>query len=581
MKKIYKGSKNNIRDVHKNVSSSINPTSPLTPLASSFASSFASLRCNSALPLPSTRWPLSQVLSYNSSDDMGCANSNDITRWAYCSQTPTSPTNISIVSPNKGDPFLGIFSQSCESSPPTPSFTNPDPIINPNGTNTQYIQPLTDANFGSSNGFFLDYCLGMPQQLQVMADDNNYAQGKRGCGCAAGDCAPFASCEGTHASSINYWQRDWNTEVYFSPSSSLRCCSLSPTGTLPNGTQDWPSGVTSRTEMCPNDMWPFSSRCQDIITSTSTAYPIPSASVPQLQNYFDIKYSNAETSQDLLNDKAIIQSSLESWYENLNGAPIQENDPMIPILTDWCTKPSIVNNFENIGVCDTILPQVCSNITYSQLSTTDQNGNIVPSNIGKMCACFLPDTEYSYAGLVPPECYGSCAANYISNPGTNGFGLQSSGIVKSTTSNGVAIPKTCSQSSCIIDDVAISLLNSNTGNINFSELCGGCSNSSASNDTSACTCIISNVNEEFVNSSAAGIVIQEQCGTCTIGNQTVPCTQVPSNPSSQVPSSVRTRENFTPITTNVNDNKFSISKYFCEIVAILAVIFLLIIFIKK
>lgn len=182
------------------------------------------------------------------------------------------------------------------------------------------------------------------------------------------------------------------------------------------------------------------------------------------------------------------------------------------------------------GICQQGLNTTCSNTTTDELL---RNPGMVP-----WCGCYMPNDQYEkYVNLyqVDKECTPICARQ---------------GNIPVISADGRQTVL-CNQNVCIIDDVTISLENTNVGgSINFSQFCGGCSgpvsgiNVSANSDNgtstnngmtmngvtttttgtttmdngsqtaSSCLCIISDATINAASSSiGGGINLSEDCGT--------------------------------------------------------------------
>lgn len=166
------------------------------------------------------------------------------------------------------------------------------------------------------------------------------------------------------------------------------------------------------------------------------------------------------------------------------------------------------------GICQQGLNTICSNTTTDELL---RNQALVP-----WCGCYMPNDQYqTYVDLyqASKECTPTCARQ---------------GNIPIVSADGRQTVL-CNQSICIIDDVTITLENSNVGgSINFSQFCGGCSgpvsgvnnslnttsnndpNNTGSQNTSSCLCIISDNTIDTASSSiGGGIDLNEDCGSNT------------------------------------------------------------------
>jgi hypothetical protein len=116
------------------------------------------------------------------------------------------------------------------------------------------------------------------------------------------------------------------------------------------------------------------------------------------------------------------------------------------------------------------------------------------------CGCYLPPDEYDKTwGIfnIDPECTPVCAKE-------NNIPLVQTDEIT---------PKTCEQSLCIIDDINISIINSNVeGGVQFQQFCGGCENGST------CRCVFSGDSVTAINSNiegVGGISFSSKCGSTT------------------------------------------------------------------
>jgi len=139
------------------------------------------------------------------------------------------------------------------------------------------------------------------------------------------------------------------------------------------------------------------------------------------------------------------------------------------------------------GGCDNVLTQECSGFTRNDLKNNP--------NMGKLCGCFMADSEYDkYTGAfgVTKICDPACV-------------LQSA--VKPKDSANQFETLHCHQSICVIDDVTISILQkSSTGDITFAQACSSCSGGAG------CTCNISDISIQSVQSTIKDISLSQNCG---------------------------------------------------------------------
>ena len=158
------------------------------------------------------------------------------------------------------------------------------------------------------------------------------------------------------------------------------------------------------------------------------------------------------------------------------------------ILTIANSVDSILwKNFENIcsskpGLCDDALYRYCTKYTREQV--------IKSENLRNICGCFLPTEEYNVGDYsIQRECSPLCVSAKI-RTGNIGTGTYTP----------------CAQSTCIINDLAINIINSK-GNIDINQYCGNCASSS-----SRCTCIIDNTDISQIG-SIGNIIVNQSCAS--------------------------------------------------------------------
>ena len=171
------------------------------------------------------------------------------------------------------------------------------------------------------------------------------------------------------------------------------------------------------------------------------------------------------------------------------------------------------------GLCQPALEQACSLYTAQRISLNPA--------VTQWCGCHLPQGEYeAYSAKfnIPPQCTPMC--NRVNTIPIVGIDAQ---------------PVLCQQNVCLIDNIAVNLVNSQIGGaINFNQICGSCGGSSSV--ASNCSCIVTNNTVDITNSTIGGnfVPISQNCGnfTCTQTNPSslgpvtinVPCATGTSNP---------------------------------------------------
>lgn len=139
------------------------------------------------------------------------------------------------------------------------------------------------------------------------------------------------------------------------------------------------------------------------------------------------------------------------------------------------------------GLCQKSLFNYCANVTPSNL---ERNPDLL-----KWCGCYMAPDQYSkYTNLyqISRECTPTCNIK---------------GVIPLVTPDGNSI-KECKQSTCIIDDTSINLVNSTVGEISINQLCNSCSQ----DQTQICNCTITGTNFTAINSKIeGGINISQNC----------------------------------------------------------------------
>jgi hypothetical protein len=172
------------------------------------------------------------------------------------------------------------------------------------------------------------------------------------------------------------------------------------------------------------------------------------------------------------------------------------------------TTSNLLGFCNSMGACDTQLNSICSAYTredvfaaykkYLDLTAINPNdpNAIVYKNIYQACGCHLPSSQYTKwnnlgVDQVNVACDPICMLpNVIPqyNNGTRG---------------------SCTQNLCVLDNISIDIVNSQTGNINFNTLCGNCSGGN-------CRCVFSDINIFQSGSSVGNINFAQNCGSCSM-----------------------------------------------------------------
>lgn len=156
------------------------------------------------------------------------------------------------------------------------------------------------------------------------------------------------------------------------------------------------------------------------------------------------------------------------------------------------------SQFQNtlLGLC-LQQPGICTGILNNAASgLTTQNLLDLPT-AAQIFGCYLPDAEYqTYVDQyqIPKECTPTC---------------NRSNVIPLVAADGITQVK-CTNSICLMDNVSVNLINSQVGgNIQFSQICGGCG-ASGPNVSSSCTCILQDTTLDAINSTIGGSINFEQ-----------------------------------------------------------------------
>lgn len=151
---------------------------------------------------------------------------------------------------------------------------------------------------------------------------------------------------------------------------------------------------------------------------------------------------------------------------------------------------------------DGVLYDMCADTTASQLASSKE--------LTWWCGCHMPPSvyeEYATQFGLRKECSPMCTAE---------------GTIPSVNASGE--PDRCTQSVCIVDNVAVATSQSKVGDISISQICTHCK------DKNSCRCIIDGVDIKIKSSEVAGSLkaVQELCGDtiCTIQNPTDPHSKI-------------------------------------------------------
>lgn len=172
------------------------------------------------------------------------------------------------------------------------------------------------------------------------------------------------------------------------------------------------------------------------------------------------------------------------------------------------TTSNLLGFCNSIGGCDVQLNSICSGYKredvfdaykkYLELTAVNPNdpNAVIYKNIYQACGCHLPSSQYSEwnnlgVDQVNVACDPVCMLPNVIPQYNNGTRAS------------------CTQNLCVLDNITIDIVNSQTGNINFNTLCGNCPNGN-------CRCVFSNINIFQSGSSVGNIDFSQNCGSCSM-----------------------------------------------------------------
>lgn len=413
-------------------------------------------------------------MSYATIPCEDCINSsspqNPLT-WGYVSQLTenydvSTGANAPTPCAGSGDVNLGIIGNLCDAS----ALSNPPVSVR----GVKYTLINSESCWGLK-------CIGMYVGMPNCAIES--------------DSNPYGSC--TAPWDAHFWyQRSWGDEMQLPAPNNAPfenteqyCCFL-PAGNLSDG--------SPRTTHCPPDVWAGSSKCQLPSQSfCSTVAPSGNAILGWSDPCDTYMQTNLQTTQGNPQfAKGLFLSSLNTWSSVFStpNSPITKpnpQDPFIQTIFKWAPQFP--------GSLTAPLTQACSNVTTDDISA-DTTGNLA-----RLCGCYLAPAEYYLPGVIPKECQGICALASAS---------QGIPLYEWNASLNKAVPKSCEQTTCVIDQVTIDYANTISGGVNFSQVCGQCSGSSPS----GCTCIIDGIDINATDSQISGVNFQQECGSFSTAN---------------------------------------------------------------
>lgn len=448
-------------------------------------------------------------------------NPMDFSNFAYGDKSETHVERVDCEA-SGGDAYLGVIMKECE--------CKRGPANDGMGsryTDVDYVKPEDNGalDSGIDGGLLAGACCGTKGWGSDCKCGSSPISGYGTCQepCAPGDEWPGYSISDVLDKHI-WWYRDW-AKMTGDENAAVDCCVMPTNQTFSccegdDSEECYSSGSTCdsnlpRTLECPPTHWAGSPICYPIMESHCTYDNWNEASITRCDKYM-ADFSGAPQNAK----QGILISALNDWINNhLDGGetPPQESEPFVEKAANYCAQWP--------GLCDLYLTQACQKLTSEDLVDNPQ--------LSRLCACFLPDDQYMLPGIIPVECNGMCGIN--SHPDVNGV-LR--GELNEDT--GVRNAKLCNQTTCVIDDVTISMIDSTiSGSVDFSQVCGNCPGGS-------CTCVMNNVTVDAVNALVTGgIDLEQNCKGCSEfvdgkGGQPIGCDggpppslAQPSQPSSE------------------------------------------------
>ena len=374
----------------------------------------------------------------------------DFTKWGYVKQVESKLDDMELCSSGTGDKYLGVIGNEClcdqDESSHIPKYNNVDYV--------RYAKDCGPSGFTSNQP-----CIG-------------------GGFCSFGKCDAsgnkYGTCGfcGTHDKYHYWYERDWEEELK-KASDKAKCCATPP-------------DQSDRTKSCPPDTWYASPNCLGPMAEVCVADAwSPGSTVGKQCDYYISSNMTDLTNGKKYNAEGVLVNAMESWAEKNAGKSVDPKDPFIDTALKWC-------NYDKLkGTCSPYLQKGCSGVTKKDM-LNDKSGKLA-----RMCACFLDSEQYLLPGIIPPQCDSLChlAADTGGIP-IYEYGGEQVGM----------IPKVCEQTTCVMDDVTVNYVNSQVGNISFSQLCGDCGSGGS------CTCVLNNVDINEINSITHGTDIRQDCG---------------------------------------------------------------------
>lgn len=199
----------------------------------------------------------------------------------------------------------------------------------------------------------------------------------------------------------------------------------------------------------------------------------------------------------------------QSYVTNLFNIYLQTN-----VITDN-TLASGYSDFQNtlLNLCDNpTTPGICDQFLTGWCSQFTREDAINSPIITSFCGCYVPpDPNYLSYTSEPSGCTTS-GPGCIQQPQCDPLCRRSTTVQKSVQGTGITI--NCPENICVIDEVAISAVNSQIGEgINFTSICPAC----GGGNSNQCLCIISGVNpSNTLGQVGIGDNIQQFCGSNSV-----------------------------------------------------------------
>lgn len=340
---------------------------------------------------------------------------------------------------------------------------------------TAETSPTCEVGYSGVDG---TSCIGTPQSGQKI--------GSAACSSAASSCD-----YGVFGSRTYLCQSNWDGPLY--TANKVNCCAGLATSSDVCAPETCAAGVTTNDagNGCHATMKAFCTPANWI----NNAVVVPGLSTAVQGQVACDTYVNT-VPQDIIvegnynSSQAVIRNAIQQYY-----APSSGNNPKTP--KDAFAQKAVVLARQYPGLVDDILTNVCSQYKRSDLTVQpptqfDPNG----TNLIQTCGCFLPASEYYTDPQTNVACDTLCAY-----PGAIPKG------------NGQGAALQCGGTTCVINNVAIDLLNSNGGSIDFSQVCGNCQSSGTS--SGPCRCLFGDNSVSVIgNGSIAGVQVSDKCGEC-------------------------------------------------------------------